>query len=100
MAFYGAGIIGVFGVLALMETRAYVAREQLELDRLERYLTRTQIVTHGVTIGVGALSLGVLFVTRSPAWSGITYFLMGPLHFAWGLTSQRHADRLYRAATS
>ncbi len=100
MDFYGIGAIGVFGLLALMLLRAYRLRDQLELDELERYLTRGSIRAHLISVGVAVLSITVLAVTGSPPLAGVTYFLMGPLHAAHGFWHGSRAERMFKELES
>jgi hypothetical protein len=99
MVFYGLGIVGVFGVLALMNVRAHVLRDELELDELERYLTVAAVRSHLLTAGIGVLSLVVLAATGMPGWSGVTYFLMGPLHGVLGWWQMSRASRIHDSVT-
>lgn len=98
MVFYGLGIVGVFGVLALMNVRAWILRGQLELDELERFLTLGAVRAHLLTAGIGVLSLVVLAATGMPGWSGVTYFLMGPLHGVLAWWQITRAERIQEAA--
>ncbi len=94
MYFYGFGVIGVFAVLALLTLRAYSLRKELSLDDLECYLTLASVRTHLITVGIALLSIVILALTKNPGLSGVTYFLMGPLHAANGIVSGRKAKRL------
>jgi hypothetical protein len=94
---YGFGIVGVFGVLALMVGRAYWLRSELDLDEIERFLTRGSIRAHLITVAVAALSLAILFSGQQAGWAGIAYFLMGPLHTANGFYVGRRAEDMRRA---
>lgn len=94
MYFYGLGVAGVFGVLALMVWRAYALRDDLELDDLERFLSRASIYSHLITVGIAVLSMLVLAVTGAPGWAGITYFLMGPVHGLAGYANAQRAQRI------
>ena len=96
MAFYGLGICGVFGVLALMGGYAYRLRDKLELDRLERHLTRIAIGHNLILVGVALASLSVLFLTGQPGTAGIIYFVLGPLHGALGFYGGVRADRIQK----
>jgi hypothetical protein len=96
MYFYGLGMMGVFGVLALMVARAYRMRRELELDELEIFLTVSSIRAHLLSVGVAALSLLVLAVSGHSGWAGVTYFLMGPLHTAEGFWRGMHAERIWK----
>jgi hypothetical protein len=84
MYFYGLGLIGVFGVLALMGAHAYRLRERLELDDLERHLTRVSIGHNLIMVLVAVISLVALKLTGNPGISGVVYFAYGPLHAALG----------------
>lgn len=97
MLFYGFGIVGIFGVLALMDYRAYRLRERLQLDEVERFLTRGSMRAHALTIAIALLSVGIVLGGGQPGWAGIVYFLMAPLHTANGIYTGVRADRLARA---
>ncbi|MDF1799633.1 MAG: TMEM175 family protein [Planctomycetota bacterium] len=94
MVFYSVAIAGVFGVLALLVLRAWCKRDELELDRLERFLTLQSIGHHLLTVGVALASLGILAFGGQPSYSGIVYFLLGPLHAALGFGGAARSERL------
>jgi uncharacterized membrane protein len=94
MYFYGLGVIGVFGLLALMVTHAYRLRDELELDELERFLTVASIRAHLITVGIALLSVLVLALGGQPGVAGIIYFLMPVLHSAAGIYSGARAERI------
>lgn len=94
MYFYSVGVVGLFGVLALMNLRAYALRGDLELDELELFLTRNSILSHLITVGVAVLSMLMLYVTSNPGLSGITYFLMAPAQTLSGVLGARRAERI------
>ncbi len=94
MYFYGIGIIGVFGVLALMVYRGYSLRQELELDELECYLTISSIRAHLSTVGIALISIFVLFIGNKPGFAGITYFLMGPVHGFLGFYTGAKARKI------
>ncbi len=96
MGFYAAAIIGVFGVLALMQLRAYAKRNELELDKLEVHLTLTGLVHHLITVVVAMASMIMVIAGAQPGYAGILYFLLGPLHGIFGWLSGRRADRLHQ----
>lgn len=85
MYFYSFGIIGVFGVLFLMLLRAYGKREVLELDELERHLTRVSLRQQAAMLLVALASVMILFVSQNPGLSGVVYFLIGPLQAVIGI---------------
>lgn len=99
MYIYGFGVIGVFGLLAALVWRAYVRREELELDEVERFLTLASIGSHMTSVAIALLSIGVLAWTANPGASGIVYFLMGPTHGFLGWGTHWHASKLMKKAT-
>lgn len=100
MYFYGGGVIGVFGLLAVLVARAWARREELELDEVEAHLTVASIRSHLLTASVAALSIGVLLATGNPGLSGVVYFLMGPVHGLHGWWAGTRARRLLDAAAA
>jgi hypothetical protein len=94
MYFYGFGVIGVFGLLALMVTHAYRLREELELDELEVFLTVASIRAHLITVGIALISILVLAFGGQPGIAGIIYVLMPVLHTAAGIYSGIRAERI------
>ncbi|MEZ5963937.1 MAG: TMEM175 family protein [Planctomycetota bacterium] len=94
MLFYGLGFVGVFGSLAAMSSWAYRRRDELELDELERFLTRGTVITHLLTAGVAAVSVALVLLGVQPGWSGVVYFALGPLHAVWGYWVGRRAAQL------
>jgi uncharacterized membrane protein len=96
MIFYAAAIIGVFGLLALMQWRAYAKRKQLELDKLETYLTVTGLIHHLISVGVALISLIIILADGQPGWAGIVYFLLGPIHGVCGWLRGRRASQLHQ----
>ncbi len=97
MLFYGAALIGVFGVHMLMLLWAWRQRERLELDRLERFLTKAAIGTHAITCGIALLSVAIAAVWRNPGLAGLTYFLMPVLHPAYGWWVRSSTERLHES---
>ena len=95
MVFYGLGLLGVFGLLALMVLRAYALRDKLELDELERYLTLASLRHHLITVVIALISLGVLACGGAPGYAGLVYFLMGPVHGIAGWRGGRKAHALH-----
>ncbi len=96
MILYAAGIVGVFGVLALMQWRAYCKRKELELDNLEIHITLTSLVHHLISVSVALLSLLIVTNGGQPGWAGVVYFLLGPLHALWGWLRGRRAEQLHQ----
>lgn len=97
MYFYGLGIVGVFGLLALMVARAWQLRRELELDELERFLTQATIGGHLIMVGVAGLSVLVLLLGGEPGWAGVVYFLLGPVFIVFGFYTGIRSGNLRKA---
>lgn len=83
MQIYGAGFVGIFLTLSLMYARAWRLRDVIQLDATERLLTRSTLRGLLISLGLGLGSLIlILLLPSQPAWSGVIFFFMGPLH-AW-----------------
>lgn len=81
MWIYGAGFIAIFAAFSSLYLRAWRLREELGLDQAERWITRGEIRSHALSIGVGLLSLAI--ASASPTYaglSGLIYGVLGPLH--------------------
>ncbi len=94
VVFYGSGIIGIFGLYAILKIHAIKLRKQLELDEIEIYLTRHSIVMDGIWIGVASLSIFLSFF--SAPFAGLVYCLMGPLCGVFGAVGGNKAERMYK----
>jgi uncharacterized membrane protein len=83
MVLYSAGFVGIFAVLALVYWRAWRLRDRIQLDPAERAATWGSLMRQllSVAIGLTSVMLAVL-VPRTPALSGLVFFLMGPVQ-AW-----------------
>lgn len=85
-AIYGLGFAGIFAVLFLMYALAYRRREELELNAVELWDTRTEMIFYFayILIGVTSTIIGVTTTGYGRAWAGWTYFLIGPISGAIG----------------
>ena len=101
MIINGVGFVLVFGILALMHAHALRRRERT-LTELELFDARAAIRRHVASIGVGLTSIVAAAAIGAPQGAGLVYFLLGPVHFALGLTGGRRraalAERLSSAA--
>ena len=81
----------LFAMFALLYLQAWRRRHELKLTPLEMFDTRASLGAHLVSATVGVIATGVaLFAPMPlPLFSGFTYFLMGPAHWAFGLSSGR-----------
>jgi uncharacterized membrane protein len=85
MYFYGAAIIGVFGLLLLMHINAWLKRNSLKLDEQERLITIKSIMHHLISTLIAVISIITLWFTQNPGISGVVYFLMPILQPMIGL---------------
>lgn len=96
MIIYGVGAIGVFLVLMLMYRYALQKAEELELNEIEIFDTKTSIRTNLLMASVPAVSviLALIFINSWLAGpiSGFAYFLYTPVMFLHG----RMVDRKRR----
>ncbi|MGN6182036.1 MAG: TMEM175 family protein [Thermoanaerobaculia bacterium] len=83
---YGLGFAGIFSVFALMYLRAYLRRDQLELNAVELHDTIGQMTMYGGYVAIGLLSIAIAhFVQpRLVGLAGWAYFLLGPVSAAIG----------------
>jgi len=86
---YGAGVVAVFGILALLYSHAYRERRTLELSPIETLDTRAQIYSNVGVAGVGVLSVVVALVLGRVApnlvgIAGYLYCLIGIVEWRVG----------------
>jgi hypothetical protein len=97
MLAYSGGFGMIFVLYAVMYGHAWRRRDQLELDEVERYLTRQGIVGHCISVGVALLSVVLVLASDGKggyAAAGWVYFLMWPLHWWHGWRTSTTAERL------
>lgn len=97
MPFYSAGAAAVFGLLWAMYGRAWSLRDELQLDELERHLTRESLAEHAINTGIAVASLTIALV--NPGWmalAGWIYCAMGPLHAVHGWVYGRRRSELVK----
>jgi Endosomal/lysosomal potassium channel TMEM175 len=94
---YGAGIIALYGLLALLYVHAYRQRERLELTPVETFDTRASIVAHLLAVGIGLVSVAVALTVpeRLVGLAGFTYFLFGPVMGVYGSITGRRRRRFF-----
>lgn len=76
---YGLGFAGIFLIFCLMHVHAWMRREQLELNAVERYDTISHLIMYSSYILVGVLSVVLAVGGISLGWAGWSYFLLGPV---------------------
>ena len=99
---YGAGVIAVFGVLALLHVHALRRRAALDLDAVEVFDTRSNVVRHLEMAGVGLLSLmlALILPVRAVGVAGYVYFLFGVLQAAHGSIAGARRRHLFEKRAS
>ena len=78
---YGAGVIAVFSMFALLYVHALRRRAMLGLDPVETFETRSSIVRNLMAAGVGVVSIIIALTVpqRLVGLAGYAYFLFGPV---------------------
>ena len=100
MIVYSSGFTALFLTLALLHLRAWRFADRLELDEVERYMTRADIRTHLICAALGLVSIALAWSGgRLLPWSGLIFFALGPLLGVHGWWSGREAERILREST-
>ena len=102
---YGAGVIAVFSILALMHRHAYTKRDQLGLSAEEALEARIRVYSNLGVASVGALSILVAFVTGKLApqlvgLGGFVYFLIGVVEWQIGAYHSRQRRNIRRISNA
>jgi beta-lactamase class A/uncharacterized membrane protein len=99
MVVYSLGFVVLFGSFAVLYAHAWRQRDALGLTEEERMMLKSSLGHHLISISVGLASVAIaLLLPPRWAWTaGPLYFLMGPLHGAWGYRSGLRLER-FRAA--
>ena len=81
MVIYGTGFIAVQLVFVLLYLRAYVLRDALGLDAHERSITREEVQSFLLAMGVGltSITIAVLGGEEATSLAGYAYLLLLPL---------------------
>ena len=90
-AAYALGFIALALEIVLLNLRAWRLRRALQLNALERALTRMEVIGWCIPIGVGTVSL-VFALTLPPdqiRWAGWSYFLMSLLIPLYRITTKK-----------
>jgi uncharacterized membrane protein len=93
---YGAGIIALYLLLALLYAHAYRKRGELELTPVETFDTKAGIVGHLLAAGIGLVSVLIALTVpqRMVGLAGFAYFLFGPVMAAYGAIAGRRRRRI------
>jgi uncharacterized membrane protein len=78
-AIYGLGFAAVFLFLAALYGYAFRRRDELELDELERFLTRGEVIRNLLFVGLGGFSIALAYLLplRLRGLAGYSYALIG-----------------------
>ncbi len=97
---YGAGVIAIYLILAIMYRRALARRSELELTPLEVFDTEASVVMHLTAAAIGALScvIAVTVPLRLAGLAGYVYFLFGPAMAYLGARAGRKRRQLEAAS--
>jgi len=93
MVIYGVGFAGIFAVFVAMYAHAWRKRDELELNELERYDTKTNMIMYAAYIAIGLLSALAGAALEGPGvrWAGLMYWLLGPVsaYIGWSRGTRR-----------
>ena len=101
MVIYGVGFAGIFAMFLAMYAHAWRLRDQLELNELERWDTHTNMILYASYIAIGLLSALAGAVLEGPLikWSGLMYWLLGPVSGLIGWWRGARRARMQAAMT-
>jgi uncharacterized membrane protein len=94
MLVYSGGFVLLSSVFASMYARAWSKRIEMELDSVERVLTKSELHAHLLSAAVGLSSFALAaFDARFVAPAGWIYFLLAPLRALHGWSTGRAVER-------
>ncbi len=96
MIVYGLGYIALFGAFWLLYNHAWRRRDQLDLNPLERYDTRSTMYEAAINLGVATLSVLIAFLAdyHYAGIAGLTYMLLAPVMTIYGSYRGRKRKKL------
>jgi uncharacterized membrane protein len=94
MIIFGIGYLAVFGLFILLYSHAYRRREQLDLNELEVFDTRTDIREAALNVGIAAISIALAFFGRNASLAGMTYMLCPVVMTMHGMLTGKRRRRL------
>lgn len=91
MLIYGAGYFAIYLVFWIQTRRALARAAGLELDAVEIQLTREHLQRDLLLCAIGIVSMAVALLpfAYSAFWSGMTYWLIGPVLWMHGWRAER-----------
>jgi uncharacterized membrane protein len=78
MEIYGLGFFALFLLFFLLYGHAWRRRELLALNAVEVHDTVTHLIMYATYMAIGLLAT-LLAGLEEPGWSGLTFFLLGPV---------------------
>jgi uncharacterized membrane protein len=105
MIIFGLGYLAVFGLFVLLYRHAYQNREQLDLNELEVFDTRTDIRENALNVGIAAVSIifAVFGGARYGPLAGMTYMLtpvIMTVHGVFNGKSRKKLEERFRPSKS
>ncbi|CAA9253526.1 MAG: hypothetical protein AVDCRST_MAG42-2364 [uncultured Chthoniobacterales bacterium] len=98
MLIYSIAVLVLFLIFALLYWHALRHHEELELNPLDIFDARTGAGRHLLTAGVALLSILIAAILpRRADLAGFVYFLLGPLHAAFGFARGKARNQLSAA---
>ena len=96
---YGAGVIAVFSMFALLYAHALRRRAMLGLDAIETFETRSSIARNLMAAGVGVVSILIALAVpgRLVGLAGYAYFFFGPVFALHGAVAGARRKRMIAA---
>ena len=95
MLIYSLAVFVLFLIFAMLYWHALRHRAELELNALEVFDAHTGARRHLLTAMVALLSIMlVTIIPRRPEFAGFIYFLLGPLHAAYGFARGKGREAL------
>ncbi len=100
MVIYGLGATLIFLTIAILYWYAYKRREELDLDRYERFSTRLTIVTNLLLAAVPLITviIAIWDPFGNPGFAGMFYFLYPPVMIVYGILAKRKEQKLFGKA--
>src|SRR5437773_4809603 len=94
MMIFSIGYVAVFGLFVLLYSHAYRRREELDLNELEVFDTRTDIREAALNVGIGATSVALAALGRNATLSGMIYMLCPVVMTAHGMVTGRRRRQI------
>ena len=100
LVFYSGGFGLIFFVLWLLYRHALHRADEMGLDDVERYLTKTSMLECLVYVGFGTVSALIAILGLGSQLAGMLYFGIGPTMGALGFVRGSRTEKLLAARRS